>query len=64
MIFSNLVTLPRLLRNPTVKEEMGKMGLGNRVPYGFVGYPVSQAADILLFSSAICAGGARSKTPY
>ena len=49
MIFSNLVTLPRLLRNPTVKEEMGKMGLGNRVPYGFVGYPVSQAADILLF---------------
>ncbi len=49
MIFSNLVMLPRLLRNPTVKEEMGKMGLGNRVPYGFVGYPVSQAADILLF---------------
>lgn len=46
MIFSNLVTLPRLLRNPTVKEEMG---LENRVPYGFVGYPVSQAADILLF---------------
>ena len=49
IIFSNLVTLPRLLRNPTVKEEMGKMGLGNQVPYGFVGYPVSQAADILLF---------------
>lgn len=48
-IFSNLVTLPRLLRNPTIKEEMEKMGLGNRATYGFVGYPVSQAADILLF---------------
>ncbi len=49
VIFSNLVTLPRLLRNPTVKEEMEKMGLEKRTTYGFVGYPVSQAADILLF---------------
>ena len=49
MIFSNLVTLPRLLRNPTIKEEMGKMGFEDRATYGFVGYPVSQAADILLF---------------
>ncbi len=49
VIFFNLVTLPRLLRNPTVKEEMDKMGLRNRATYGFVGYPVSQAADILLF---------------
>lgn len=49
MILSNLVSLPRLLRNPTIKEEMDKMGLENRATYGFVGYPVSQAADILLF---------------
>jgi tryptophanyl-tRNA synthetase len=49
MILSNLVSLPRLLRNPTIKEEMGKMGLQERATYGFVGYPVSQAADILLF---------------
>ncbi len=49
MILSNLVSLPRLLRNPTIKEEMGKMGLEERATYGFVGYPVSQAADILLF---------------
>lgn len=49
VIFSNLVTLPRLLRNPTLKEEVEKMGLGKRATYGFVGYPVSQAADILLF---------------
>jgi len=49
MILSNLVSLPRLLRNPTIKEEMDKMGLADRATYGFVGYPVSQAADILLF---------------
>jgi tryptophanyl-tRNA synthetase len=49
MILSNLVSLPRLLRNPTIKEEMDKMGLEGRATYGFVGYPVSQAADILLF---------------
>ena len=49
MIFSNLVTLPRLLRNPTIKEEMDKMGFEDRATSGFVGYPVSQAADILLF---------------
>lgn len=49
VILSNLVSLPRLLRNPTVKEEMGKLGLEDRASLGFVGYPVSQAADILLF---------------
>jgi len=49
MIFSNLVTLPRLLRNPTIREEMQEMGKSERTTYGFVGYPVSQAADILLF---------------
>ena len=48
-IFSNLVTLPRLLRNPTIKEEMEEMGASGRATFGFVGYPVSQAADILLF---------------
>ena len=52
-IFSNLVTLPRLLRNPTIKEEMQEMGLSERATYGFVGYPVSQAADILLFRPAL-----------
>ena len=49
MVFSNLVTLPRLLRNPTIREEMEEMGKSERATYGFVGYPVSQAADILLF---------------
>lgn len=49
MILSHLVSLPKLLRNPTIKEEMDQMGLDERATYGFVGYPVSQAADMLLF---------------
>lgn len=52
--YSNLVTMARLYRNPTVKTEIAqKKALfgnnGESVTYGFVGYPVSQAADITLF---------------
>jgi tryptophanyl-tRNA synthetase len=56
-IFGNLVTLPRLLRNPTIREEMREMSLSDRATYGFVGYPVSQAADILLFRPALAPVG-------
>ncbi len=49
--FSNLVTVSRLYRNPTTKHEAGqkkdKFGeSGETITYGFLGYPVSQAADI------------------
>jgi len=47
VIFLNLVTLARLKRNPTVKDEMKQKGYGENVPVGFLAYPVSQAADIL-----------------
>jgi tryptophanyl-tRNA synthetase len=47
MIFLNLVTLARLKRNPTVKDEMKQKGYAEEVPAGFLAYPVSQAADIL-----------------
>ena len=47
VIFLNLVTLARLKRNPTVKDEMKQKGFGEDVPVGFLCYPVSQAADIL-----------------
>lgn len=47
VFFLNLVTLARLERNPTVKEEMRQKGFGKNVPVGFLCYPVSQAADIL-----------------
>lgn len=44
--FLNLVTLERVLRNPTVKEEIKQKGFGKNIPAGFAMYPVSQAADI------------------
>jgi tryptophanyl-tRNA synthetase len=47
VLFLNLVTLARLRRNPTVKNEMNQKGFGEDVPAGFLSYPISQAADIL-----------------
>ena len=51
VLFLNLVTLARLKRNPTVKNEMKQKGYGEEVPAGFLMYPVSQAADILAFKA-------------
>lgn len=51
--FLNLVTLARLKRNPTVKDEMNQKGFGEDVPAGFLSYPVSQAADILFLRANI-----------
>ncbi len=53
VFFLNLVTLARLRRNPTVKNEMKQKGFGENVPAGFLAYPVSQAADILFCGSNI-----------
>lgn len=49
--YLNLVTLSRLQRNPTVKDEMQEKGFGANVPAGFLMYPVSQAADITAFKA-------------
>lgn len=49
LIFSMLVTIARLERNPTVKEQVRDLGLENKVSYGHFGYPVLQAADILIY---------------
>ena len=51
VFYSNLVTMARLYRNPTVKTEISQKKTifgndGESVTYGFVGYPISQAADI------------------
>jgi len=51
--FMNLVSLSRLQRNPTTKEEIKQRGFEKSLPIGFVNYPVSQAADILAFGSTI-----------
>ena len=53
--YSNLVTIARLERNPTVKTEIAqkKAIFGESVTYGFLGYPVSQAADITAFEGEL-----------
>ena len=49
--FLNLVTVPRLQRNPTVKNEIKQKNFGTGIPVGFFIYPISQAADITLFKA-------------
>ena len=51
--FMNLVTLSRLKRNPTVKEEIKLRGFEESIPVGFLTYPISQAADITAFGTTI-----------
>ncbi|MDD5221407.1 MAG: tryptophan--tRNA ligase [Candidatus Paceibacterota bacterium] len=46
LLFSMMVTLARVKRNPTVKDEMQSSGI-KKASVGFVSYPISQAADIL-----------------
>ena len=49
--FLNLVTLPRLQRNPTVKQEIKEKKFSTNVSAGFLMYPISQAADITAFKA-------------
>lgn len=51
MYYLNLVTISRLERNPTIKEELKHKSFGNSIPAGFLVYPVSQAADITAFEA-------------
>lgn len=58
VFYSNLVTVARLQRNPTVKTEISQKkelfgNNGESITYGFLGYPVSQAADITCFDGEI-----------
>lgn len=53
MYYSNLVTISRLERNPTVKSETQNKGFGRSIPAGFLTYPISQAADITAFNASI-----------
>ncbi len=52
-LFMNVVTMARLERNPTVKEEIRTKYLNKGIPAGFFCYPVSQAADIVAFGADI-----------
>lgn len=60
VFFSNLVTINRLKRNPTVKEEIQQKRdlFKDDVTFGFLGYPVSQAADITAFQADLVPVGA------
>ncbi len=51
--YLNLVTLSRLERNPTIKEEIKLRNFETSIPAGFLTYPISQAADITLFDANI-----------
>lgn len=51
--YMNLVTVSRLYRNPTVKEEIKLRGFEDSIPAGFFTYPVSQTADITAFKANI-----------
>lgn len=53
VLFLNLVTLARLRKNPTVKNEMKQKGYEENVPAGFLTYPISQTADMLFCNSNI-----------
>jgi tryptophanyl-tRNA synthetase len=53
VFFSLLVPYPRLMRNPTIKDEIRDKGLGDNYSVGFLLYPISQAADILSFRANI-----------
>ena len=51
--YMNLVTVARLQRNPTVKQEIIYRDFNNTIPVGFMTYPISQAADITAFDANI-----------
>lgn len=53
MYFMNLVTVSRLQRNPTVKEEIKQKDFEKSIPVGFLCYPVSQTADIVGFEATL-----------
>lgn len=53
IFYLNLVTVNRLLRNPTVKTEIKQKNFGDSVPAGFLMYPISQAADITIVKGTI-----------
>jgi tryptophanyl-tRNA synthetase len=51
MIFSFLTPLGWLERCPTYKEQLREVTNRNLSTYGFLGYPVLQAADIMLYKA-------------
>jgi len=53
VLYLNFVTVARLERNPTIKDEIQARGFGRDIPAGFLCYPASQAADITAFKATL-----------
>lgn len=57
MYYMNLVTVSRLQRNPTVKNEIKMRNFETSIPVGFFCYPISQASDITAFKATTVPAG-------
>jgi len=53
ILYLNLVTVNRLMRNPTIKTEIVQRAFGESLPAGFLMYPVHQAADITIVKGTL-----------
>ncbi|MCP1561936.1 UNVERIFIED_ORG: tryptophanyl-tRNA synthetase [Methylobacterium sp. SuP10 SLI 274] len=53
LLYLNFVTVSRLERNPTIKDEIQARGFGRDIPAGFLCYPAAQAADITAFRATL-----------
>jgi len=53
LLYLNFVTVSRLERNPTIKDEIQARGFDRDIPAGFLCYPVAQAADITAFKATV-----------
>lgn len=57
IFYLNLVSVSRLERNPTIKQELKLRNFSGGIPAGFLTYPVSQAADITAFGASFVPAG-------
>jgi tryptophanyl-tRNA synthetase len=53
LLYLNFVSVARLERNPTIKDEIQARGFGRDIPAGFLCYPAAQAADITAFKAVL-----------
>jgi tryptophanyl-tRNA synthetase len=53
LVLAMLITKARLERNPTLKEQVRDLDLESKMTFGHLGYPVLQAADILMYKGEV-----------
>jgi len=51
LLLSMITPVPWLERNPTYKEQIRELAAKDLSTYGFLGYPVLQAADIIMYKA-------------